>query len=276
MNSCIPVAEQKSVCAQRRRVIGFVLGSLLLHVLLLVLWRGEPPAGPVGESTFQVTLVARHGDTAQDPRAVAERAGQNQSQQSDSGAEAAREPSKPLASSERQIVSATDPTTSARLVGWPASRTQQYAARAPERRRPAKAPTPLAAESQATTAVAAVSQAAVVATRGSTSHGAHELTSAARYRRVRDELLQALLPHFEYPPLARRRGWQGRVRIGLLVEADGHLSRVQLVESSGYTLLDKAAMKNVNQLRNVPGATQWLDGRDLDVVLPVSYRLEDR
>ena len=116
----------------------------------------------------------------------------------------------------------------------------------------------------------------MVATRGSTSHGAHELTSAARYRRVRDELLQALLPHFEYPPLARRRGWQGRVRIGLLVEADGHLSRVQLVESSGYTLLDKAAMKNVNQLRNVPGATQWLDGCDLDVVLPVSYRLEDR
>ena len=75
--------------------------------------------------------------------------------------------------------------------------------------------------------------------------------------------MQALLPHFEYPPLARRRGWQGRVRIGLLVEADGQLSRVQLVESSGYTLLDKAAMKNVNQLRNVPGATQWLDGRDL-------------
>ncbi len=98
----------------------------------------------------------------------------------------------------------------------------------------------------------------------------------ARYRRVRDELLQALLPYFEYPAVARRRGWQGRVRIGLLVEADGHLSRVQLVESSGYALLDKAALKNVNQLRQVPGATQWLDGSDLGIILPVSYRLEDR
>ena len=116
--------------------------------------------------------------------------------------------------------------------------------------------------------------AAVAGSRGSTSHGQHELSSAARYRRVRDELLRALLPHFEYPPVARRRGWQGRVRIGLLVEADGNLSRVQLVESSGYALLDKAAMKNANQLRNVPGATQWLDGRNLDVVLPVTYRLE--
>ncbi len=86
--------------------------------------------------------------------------------------------------------------------------------------------------------------------------------------------MRALLPYFEYPPVARRRGWQGRVRIGLLVKADGHLSGVQLLESSGYALLDKAAMKNVNQLRKVPAATQWLDGRDLDLVLPVTYRLE--
>ena len=116
----------------------------------------------------------------------------------------------------------------------------------------------------------------MVATRGSTTHGQQELSSAARYRRVRDELLQALLPYFEYPAVARRRGWQGRVRIGLLVEADGDLSAVQLIESSGYALLDKAAMKNVNQLRNVPGATQWLDGHKMDVILPVSYRLSDR
>ena len=109
---------------------------------------------------------------------------------------------------------------------------------------------------------------------GSTSDGAHELTSAARYQRVRDALLQALLPHFDYPPLARRRGWQGRVRIGLLVKADGDLSGVHLIESSGYALLDKAAIKNVSQLRNVPAAGRWLNGRNLDVILPVTYRLE--
>lgn len=122
----------------------------------------------------------------------------------------------------------------------------------------------------------AFSQGRVSASSGSTTHGQHELTSAARYRRIRDELLQALLPHFEYPPVARRRGWQGRVRIGLLVAADGYLSGVHLVESSGYALLDKAAIKNVNQLRNFPGATQWLDGRDIGVILPVNYQLEDR
>jgi protein TonB len=271
MRTTLPLtdAEPGYRCSQQRRVICFLLGSLLLHVLLVVLWRGEPPAGPVGKSTFQVTLVARHGDIAPYPRSVAERAGQNEPQQSNSGAVGASEPSKPVARSERQVLSAPDPTTSSRRVSRPASRSQQYATRTPERDRTAETPAPAEAKAQTGDALAAVA-----GSRGSTSHGQHELSSAARYRRVRDELLRALLPHFEYPPVARRRGWQGRVRIGLLVEADGNLSRVQLVESSGYALLDKAAMKNANQLRNVPGATQWLDGRNLDVVLPVTYRLE--
>jgi hypothetical protein len=42
----------------------FVVGSLLLHALLVGLWQGETPAGPSAHSTFQVTLLARHGDTA--------------------------------------------------------------------------------------------------------------------------------------------------------------------------------------------------------------------
>jgi protein TonB len=272
MHLSLSLSEPKhSACSQRCRLLWFVVGSLLLHLLLVALWRGEPPAGPAGQSTFQITLIARHGDTPQDARAEVERTGQNTLPQSGSGAVAASEPSKPVASSERQVLSALQPATPTRLAGRPASDTRQSSYGPAERSR---TPAPIEAKSQAENAFEAAPPAPAVATRGSTSHGQHRLTSAARHRRVRDELLRALLPYFEYPPVARRRGWQGRVRIGLLVKADGHLSGVQLLESSGYALLDKAAMKNVNQLRNVPAATQWLDGRDLDLVLPVTYRLE--
>jgi protein TonB len=89
-------------------------------------------------------------------------------------------------------------------------------------------------------------------------------------------LHEALLPRFDYPSVARRRGWQGRVRVGLHVEADGDLTRIRLVESSGHVLLDKAAVKNVTELRNVPAVTQWLDGSDMDVILPVRYQLHNR
>ena len=85
-----------------------------------------------------------------------------------------------------------------------------------------------------------------------------------------------MLPRFDYPSLARRRGWQGRVRIGLHVEADGDLTRIHLLESSGYALLDKAAVKNATELRNVPAVSQWLEGRDMDMILPVRYRLHER
>ncbi|HHH43771.1 MAG TPA: energy transducer TonB, partial [Gammaproteobacteria bacterium] len=77
------------------------------------------------------------------------------------------------------------------------------------------------------------------------------------------------------PPLARRRGWQGRVNVGLHVAADGDLTRIRLVQSSGYALLDRAAVRNVTELRGIPRAAQWLEGNGMDLVLPVRYQLAD-
>ncbi len=99
MHLSLPLSEPKrSACSQRCRLLWFVVGSLLLHLLLVALWRGETPAGPAGQSTFQITLIARHGDTPQDARAEVERTGQNTLPQSDSDAVAASEPSKPVES----------------------------------------------------------------------------------------------------------------------------------------------------------------------------------
>jgi protein TonB len=88
-------------------------------------------------------------------------------------------------------------------------------------------------------------------------------------------LLEALLPHFDYPPLARRRGWQGRVNVGLHVAADGDLTRIRLIKSSGHALLDRAAVRSITELRNIPRAAQWLEGNGMDLVLPVRYQLAD-
>lgn len=266
----LPNAEPGSEFGQRRRAIWFVLGSLLLHVLLLVLWRGEPPAGPVGQSTFQITLVARHGDTPQQAGA---------GQQPPGGTNEADQPDNiRVASGELSRTAEADkppfPPVTPQRADRNADRTQHPQRHPPEHVRSAVNEAPQAVKAGATSDLAALEPGHMSASSGSTSHGADELTSAARYHRVRDELLLALLPHFDYPPLARRRGWQGRVRIGLLVKADGDLSGIHLIESSGYALLDKAAIKNVSQLRNVPAAGRWLNGRNLDVILPVTYRLE--
>ena len=88
-------------------------------------------------------------------------------------------------------------------------------------------------------------------------------------------LQSALIAHFDYPPLARRRGWEGIVQLGLRVEPDGQLSHVQLLESSGHSTLDQAALHSLAQVRQLPDVMHWLRGRHYDLVLPVRYQLID-
>lgn len=79
--------------------------------------------------------------------------------------------------------------------------------------------------------------------------------------------------HFYYPRLAIKRGWQGDVKISLRIEADGHLTRVRVLRSSGYDILDNAAMNSIDKIEALPAAVALLDGRSLDLVLPIEYRL---
>ena len=237
-----------------------MVGSLLLHLLLVGLWQGKTPAGPSAHSTFQVTVLARHGDTASEPHSA-------------DRAVPARTPE--LVTDAAESVPATAPVTVERsqrsttrlfaVAGLSGNTNRERDARAKtETRRAAVKETPSRAQTNQ-----------VSARNGSTSHGRHELTSAARYRKTRIALLEALLPHFDYPPLARRRGWQGRVNVGLHVAADGDLTRIRLVKSSGHVLLDRDAVRNITELRGIPLAAQWLEGNGMDVVLPVRYQLAD-
>lgn len=262
----------------RRVVLGyFVLISLALHTLAAALWRAEPSAGAVGRSTFQVTLLARHGDVPDKSGAETERQMENDSREPQKGFVS---PADFAPSSEEHApkpLPTTETSVSLQPVNPVANEVTKpdYRARAGGRKTPGEA---VGEQQQARTTeiYRTPVQETIGAISGSTSHGRHQLSSAAKYQKVRAELFRALLPYFEYPAVARRRGWQGRVKIGLLVEADGDLSGIHLVESSGYALLDKAAVEDVLELNSVPAAAQWLNGDEMDIVFPVSYRLRDR
>ena len=94
--------------------------------------------------------------------------------------------------------------------------------------------------------------------------------------RLEAALRLRLAEHFRYPPLARRRGWEGTVRLGLRIEPDGRLTRVRVLASSGYGVLDRAAVRALARVGRVPEAAGWLGGRPFDMVLPVEYRLVSR
>lgn len=89
------------------------------------------------------------------------------------------------------------------------------------------------------------------------------------------QLRDAMQPYFHYPLLARRRGWEGTVQVGLRISASGEISRIRIVRTSDHDILDRAALDCLNRIRRMPGALAWLDGHDSDIVLPVEYRLTD-
>lgn len=59
-------------------------------------------------------------------------------------------------------------------------------------------------------------------------------------------------PEPVYPPAARREGQVGTVRLRLEVRADGRVGEVLVAETSGFTLLDQAAVKAARTWRFDP------------------------
>lgn len=91
---------------------------------------------------------------------------------------------------------------------------------------------------------------------------------------LRASVMELVARQLNYPAIARRKGWQGVVKLELHIEPDGLISELHIDETSGYAALDKAALESL-QLANIPNAAQWLRGETTNIIIPVEYRLID-
>ena len=107
-----------------------------------------------------------------------------------------------------------------------------------------------------------------------TAQAASAVTRENQDQHLRTSVMDLIAQKLSYPAIARRKGWQGIVRLELHIEADGRITDLHIDETSGYNVLDEAALLSL-QLANVPDAAQWLRGRAIDMVVPVEYRLID-
>jgi protein TonB len=75
-----------------------------------------------------------------------------------------------------------------------------------------------------------------------------------------------------YPEIAQRHGWEGTVLLKLKIDAAGNVSGVEVVRSSGHSILDAEAVSAVRVWRGEP-ATE--NGRPVasEAYLPVRFRL---
>ena len=79
---------------------------------------------------------------------------------------------------------------------------------------------------------------------------------------------------FRYPRIARQRGWEGRVVLGLRVQADGRISDVEVIESSGRAVLDEDARQTLIHIQRIPELGARLQSGPLELEVPVTYRLQ--
>jgi protein TonB len=56
-----------------------------------------------------------------------------------------------------------------------------------------------------------------------------------------------------YPSIAQRLRQEGRVLLRVLIEPDGRASRVEVLQTSGFQVLDQTAVAAVKRWRFVPG-----------------------
>ncbi len=75
-----------------------------------------------------------------------------------------------------------------------------------------------------------------------------------------------------YPEMARRNGWQGLCMVRVAVDASGRAGAVSIARSSGYGILDQAALAAVRKWKFIPRMVRGLAAAST-VEVPVNFSL---
>lgn len=104
-----------------------------------------------------------------------------------------------------------------------------------------------------------------------TNEASAPVTAAYTAPVYRAAYLHNPLPH--YPRAARLRGLEGRVLLGVEVSPLGECRHVEVIESSGHALLDRAALEAVRRWRFIP-ARRGGEPIAARLEVPIIFRLE--
>lgn len=89
-------------------------------------------------------------------------------------------------------------------------------------------------------------------------------------RAVQQKIAQAIV----YPQEAERAGWEGTVKLSLLILSDGTLATAMVRESSGYEIFDEYTLNTAKKLAPYSSFPSNTDLRELNVTIPVVYSLK--
>ncbi len=83
----------------------------------------------------------------------------------------------------------------------------------------------------------------------------------------------AIFSKKEFPRQARRKRLEGTTVVGFSVESDGSIHKLNIVKSSGFDVLDRAALKAVKKVRQFDAIPKLLNRSYWEFEIAVSFKL---
>ena len=87
------------------------------------------------------------------------------------------------------------------------------------------------------------------------------------YRKVGRQIAFAKI----YPDFARKMGYQGKILVAFRIGRDGKILNLSVSKSSGYKILDEAALEAVKEAGPYPSIPNELNKESLKLKIPISY-----
>ena len=81
---------------------------------------------------------------------------------------------------------------------------------------------------------------------------------------IRNLITQQLV----YPPMARKMGWSGKVVVAFVIAEDGAVHNIRVVESSGFSILDRSAVETVRTTAPFPNPPVRAE-----IIVPIYFQL---
>ena len=81
-------------------------------------------------------------------------------------------------------------------------------------------------------------------------------------------------PHPPYPLIARKKGFEGKLILEVLVNEDGSVKSTSIRESSGYEILDTVSKKTVEKWTFIPAKKMGQAVKD-NIQVPINFVLTD-
>lgn len=89
-----------------------------------------------------------------------------------------------------------------------------------------------------------------------------------------NELMTYLGANIQYPSKAKENHWEGSAVCQFVIEKDGSISNAEIIQSSGFQLLDIEAMRVILNMPNWTSGKHNGDSVRVKFALPITFKLQ--